>query len=220
MTMNSILKRQLADMRQKILEQLKLDGPMTADELSEALGISSMGIRQHLKALEHDELIAHERVQRGMGRPSFVYSLTKIGDEIFPRAYAQMTNSLLDALIDLEGEEGIDRLFAKRTEKLRAEYEKRMEGMSLEEAVDELAKIRTEEGYMADWVALDDGSYVLMEHNCSICKIAEQCSQACTFELKLFQKVLKNARVSREEHMIKGDRMCSYVIQPKGKNGK
>ena len=197
-----------------------MNGPRTADELSEALGISSMGIRQHLKALEHDDFIEHEMVQRGMGRPSYVYALTEQGDELFPRTYLEMANSLLDALLELDGQDGIDRIFEQRTENLQDEYKRRMDGKTLQGAVEELAKLRTEEGYMADWEAFEDGSYRLREHNCSICKIASKCPSACAYELKLFQQVLENAEVKRDEHMIKGDRMCSYVIKPKEPNSK
>ncbi|MBI1730066.1 transcriptional regulator [Candidatus Acetothermia bacterium] len=211
--MEAVVKRQLQETRRKILEFLKLHGPLTADELGEKLCISSMGARQHLKALEHDDLIQHEMEQRGMGRPSYIYSLTTMGDELFPRAYPQMANSLLGALRALDGEEGIERLFKKRTENLLKEYQLRLDNKSLAECVQELAKIRTEEGYMAECEKIDDESFMLREHNCSICQIARECSQACMYELKLFKMALPQAKVTRQEHMIKGDRMCTYVIR-------
>jgi iron-sulfur cluster biosynthesis transcriptional regulator SufR len=215
--MEAVVKRQLQETRRKILELLKLHGPMTADELSEKLCISSMGARQHLKALEHDDLIQHEMLQRSMGRPSYLYSLTTMGDELFPRAYAQVANSFLDAVRALDGDEGIERLFKKRTENLLKEYQKRLDSKSLAERVQELAKIRTEEGYMAECEKIDEESYMLREHNCSICQIASECSQACTYELKLFKMALPDAKVTRQEHMIKGDRMCTYLIRKEKK---
>lgn len=203
--------------RRRILELLKLQGPMTADQLAKELGITAMGVRGHLIALERHGWIGHETQQRGMGRPSYMYSLTDIGDELFPRTYPQLVNSLLDALGSLWGEEGIERLFAKRTERLTAQYRLRLADKSLEERVKGLAQIRTEEGYMADWERRDENTFILREHNCSICQIARRCAQACSHELELFQRVLADADVSREKHMLKGDRVCAYVIRRKSK---
>lgn len=213
--MEAVARKQMQEKRRKILELLKIKGPMTADQLSEELNISSMGTRQHLKALEHDDLIEHKTQQTGMGRPGYIYSITELGDELFPRAYSQMANSILEAIKLLDGEDGIDRIFEKRTESLERQYRMRMDGKSMEEQVQELALIRTEEGYMADWEKIDPNAYLLREHNCSICKIAEEFPQACKYEMQLFQKVFKDAKVTREKHMIKGDQMCTYRIERK-----
>ncbi len=203
--------------RRRILELLKMKGPMTAHQLAGELGITSMGARGHLIALERHGWIGHETQQRGMGRPSYMYFLTDIGDELFPRTYPQLANSLLDALHSLTGEEGIEQLFAQRTERLTAQYRLRLADKPLEERVKELAQIRTEEGYMADWERIDENTFILREHNCSICQIARRCAQACSHELELFQNVLNDADVSREKHMLKGDRVCAYVIRHKSK---
>lgn len=207
------MEPQMQDTRRRILQFLKLKGPMTADELSRALHITSMGVRRHLATLERDGLIRYQTEQRSLGRPSYLYSLTEQGDELFPRTYSQMAANLLDAIRTLEGEEGINRVFERRTQGFEAQYRARMDGKSLEDRVKELAQIRTEEGYMADWEKLDEDTFVLREHNCSICQIARRCSQACRYELELFQRVLDDAAVSREKHMIKGDRVCEYVIR-------
>lgn len=199
--------------RRRLLELLKRAGAMTADELAEELEITSMGVRQHLQTLERDGLVTHDCEQRGMGRPCNVYQLTDDGDELFPRTYAQMANALLGAARQLDGESGVNRLLEARNEKLEAQYQGRMADKGFAERVGELARIRTEEGYMADWEQLDEDTFVLREHNCAICQIAKQCTQACAYELKLFQKVFGDATVRRETHMIQGDSTCTYVIE-------
>jgi predicted ArsR family transcriptional regulator len=126
-----------------------------------------------------------------------------------------LANSLLDAMRAVDGEGAIDRVFEKRTDWLEAQYRSRMAGKSLAEQVKELAQIRTQEGYMADWEKLDDETFLLREHNCAICQIARRCAQACRYELDLFQRVLPEAEVTRDKHMIKGDLTCTYVIRRK-----
>jgi iron-sulfur cluster biosynthesis transcriptional regulator SufR len=213
--MEALTERQMQETRRRILQLLKLKGEMTADELSQALKITSMGVRRHLTMLERDGLIRYETAQRGMGRPSYLYSLTPLGDERFPRTYAQLANSLLEAIQALQGEVGIERIFEKRTEWLESQYRARLAGKDLEGRVAELARIRTEEGYMADWEKRDVDTYLLYEHNCAICQVASRCSSACSYELELFRRVLADAKVDRETHIIKGDRMCTYVIRRK-----
>ena len=207
------LGRIKSETRRKILELLKLRGPLTADQLAKELEMTPMGVRGHLTALERDGLIAYRMEKRPLGRPAHVYALTEQGDELFPRTYPQLAGSLLDAMKALYGEESIERLFEKRNESLAAQYRARLDGESLKERVAELAQIRTEEGYMADWEALDDETFYLKEHNCAICQIARRAPQACQAELELFQQALPDADVRREQHMIQGDRMCTYVIR-------
>lgn len=201
--------------RRKILEFLKFNGTMTADELSEALGITAMGVRRHLTTLERDGLIHYKTAQRKMGRPSYLYSLTEHGDELFPRTYAQFADSLLETIRAVDGEAGVEKLFDQRTELWEREYRVRMTKKTLQERVAELAKIRTEEGYMADWEQLDRETFLLREHNCAICQIAKKCATACSHELALFRRVLDDAEVTREKHIMKGDGACIYLIQPK-----
>jgi iron-sulfur cluster biosynthesis transcriptional regulator SufR len=201
--------------RERVLHLLKLKGSMTADQIADELGITSMGVRRHLITMERDGLLQYRVKQRGQGRPGFVYSLTERGDEFFPRTYPQWANSLLDTVRALDGDKGVERLFDKRTEELSRQYRQRLLGKNLQEKVTELAKIRSEEGYMADWEALDEKTFVLREHNCAICLIAKQYQSACSHELDLFKKALTDADVIREEHIVKGDKMCTYLIQAK-----
>jgi predicted ArsR family transcriptional regulator len=213
--MAAISERQMRDVRHRVLGLLKLKGSLSAGEMSQDLEITYMGVRQHLTLLERDGLIRHHTEQRGRGRPTYVYSLTESGHERFPRTYPQLANDLLDTIRALDGEDGIERVFGKRTEWLEARYKARLVDKRLEDQVRELAQIRTEEGYMAGWEKLDGNSFVLWEHNCAIRQVARHCAQACSHELELFRRVLDSAEVTSEAHMMAGDRACAYRIRPK-----
>lgn len=204
---------QTPETRRRILELLKSNGAMTADELSEALKITAMGVRRHLATLERDGLIHYKTVPKKIGRPSYLYLLTEQGDELFPRTYAQFANSLLESLRALEGDPGLQRLFAQRTAVLEDQYRARLaQKKTLAERVAELARIRTEEGYMA-YGERHENIFLLHEHNCAIRQVAQQCLAACHAELELFQRVLDDAEVTREAHIARGDRVCSYRIR-------
>jgi predicted ArsR family transcriptional regulator len=212
--MDSSLNSQSHATTYKILYLLKVSGPKTVKELAEALAISLMGIRQNLISLEGAGWIRHYQEQRRLGRPHFVYALTEQGDEQhFPRIYAQEMIGLLKAIQDLEGTAGLDRIFEQRTEQLVTEYRARISSEDLEERVEGLASIRTEEGFMAEWERENENSFVLREHNCAIYQVASCCEQACIFEHELFCRVLDRANVTRERHILSGDLTCTYIIQ-------
>jgi predicted ArsR family transcriptional regulator len=77
----------------------------------------------------------------------------------------------------------------------------------------QLARIRTEEGYMAEVKADGRGSFLFVENHCPICAAATACQGFCATELDLFRTVLGPAvSVSRAEHIVSGDRRCAYRI--------
>ncbi len=199
--------------RRQILDLLKKRGGMTAKELGDALGITSMAVRRHLAALERDDLIAAATVRRPMGRPSFVYSLTALADDLFPKNYPQLAISVLDDIRALDGDAKIDLLFKRREDRLFAAYSPDMEGKDLEGRVIELTRIMDENGYLSDYTRLD-GSFRLTWHNCAIYKIAQHCPEACEHHLSLVSRLL-NAEVVREAHSVKGDPSCSCVVRPR-----
>ncbi len=76
----------------------------------------------------------------------------------------------------------------------------------------ELARILDEDGYLASWEALPDGSYRIVEHNCAVLDVAERYGQACTSEIAFLRQALPDARIERVSHMINGAHSCAYQI--------
>jgi predicted ArsR family transcriptional regulator len=172
-----------------------------------------MAVRRHLSALERDDLITATTVRRPMGRPTYVYTLTPLADDLFPKNYPQLTIGILDDIRALDGEEKLDQLFQRREERLAAAYVPRMAGKSIDERVQEIAHIFDENGSLAEWQS-EDGTYRLTWHNCSIYKISQRFPQACQHEESLLKRLL-DADVARVEHQAKGDSCCTYIIKPR-----
>lgn len=210
--MREAIQRQMQSTRREILMTLKKRGGMTADELSEVLGITAMGVRRHLMTLERDGLVQYDTVQRGVGRPSYVYSLTELADDLFPKNYDQFANELLKIVEMLDGEEKIEELFAKRMERLEAVYAPHLGHKDLADQIAELTRIQNENGYLAEWEQLDDETFVFIEHNCPIAKVADTCHFACDYEVKLLNKLLDADKIEREDHMFSGGVGCKYRI--------
>jgi len=198
--------------RKVLLNMMKTRGALSVGEMAKELRITEMAVRRHLNTLERDGLIETKLSRQAMGRPTHLYSLTMLADDLFPKNYHHLT---LDLLGELEAEEGSDmigRLFERRKEKLFAKYGERMEGKALPERVMELADIQNKNGYMVQLERQDEGEFVLTEYNCPIAQVAGQYNEACQCELTLFEKLL-DADVERTECLTKGGAKCTYVIR-------
>ncbi len=197
--------------RRQILSLIKRRGPMTVQELSRSLEITPMGVRQHLAILERDGHVASSGVRRGQGRPSRMYSITAEGDKMFPRTYEQIATALLDDLAAMDGDAKVTELFEHRRKRQVEQYRGQMGGKELAEKVAILARLRDEEGYLAECSQQDKDTFVLIEHNCAIRAVADAHRQACACELALFAEAL-GAEVVRTDHILAGAPHCRYVI--------
>ncbi|MCC7354194.1 MAG: transcriptional regulator [Anaerolineae bacterium] len=199
--------------RHKILVLLRKHDSMTAAELGRALNLTSMGVRRHLNTLLRDGLVGYRRVQRGLGRPSFVYSLTTLADDLFPKNYPALTNELLRYLELLDGDEKVEQLFQRRGERRLRQAQARLAGKDLAAQVAELARILDEDGYLAEWEQLDADTWFVREFNCAVRMVAEQYQEACGSEIEFIQAALPEAEVTREHHIMAGDGHCGYRIR-------
>ena len=197
----------------KILLLLKQRGGMTTAELAKPLGLTSMGVRRQLSRLESDQLVAYETVQRGKGRPSYVYHLTAQAETLFPKNYAALTNELLGYLAQTDGAAAVESLFARRAQRRIADARAALQGLPLADQVARLAQILTDDGYLAEWRQSAPGTFLLSEHNCAIHDVAAEFRAACGSELIFLQAVLPDASVTRIYHLLSGQLMCAYRIE-------
>src|SRR5919206_1888289 len=200
--------------RRAITKLLKTDGPIDSAQLAQRLGLTAMAVRQHLYALQREGLVTSEERPVPIGRPAKFWRLTREADRLFPEAYAELSVALIDSVKDAFGDEGLERVLTSRCARQKTDYKKRIRpGDSLERKLQELAKVRSEEGYMAEVRREADGSYLLVENHCPICAAANACQGFCTTELDLFRSVLgPGVAVERAEHIIRGDQRCVYRI--------
>jgi predicted ArsR family transcriptional regulator len=203
-----------APTRRAVLDLLKREGPQTVAQLGAALGLSGVGVRRHLEVLEHVGLVRQSTRPQGRGRPAYVYALTEMGHDLFPRNYHQLVAQLLEAAASELGPEAVERLFDHRQQELAELYARRTRGRSLPELATALAAIQDENGYMADCHQTDDGRWLVREHNCAIARVAGAWPTACSHELALFRELAgPGVDVERVAHIQAGDPVCAYVLR-------
>ena len=199
--------------RRRIVKLLKTEGAMDSASLGARLHVTPMAVRQHLYALQQEKLVSAEERPVPVGRPAKYWKLTKDAERLFPDAYAELNAALMTSVQDAFGPDGMVRLLDARAARQRAEYGSRITASApLAKKVQELAKIRAEEGYMAE-VKRDGAGFLLIENHCPICAAATACQGFCASELDLFRSALgPGVSVERAEHIISGDRRCVYRI--------
>ena len=200
---------------EKIVQLIKLNGAMTVKALANKLSLTTMGVRQHLQVLENEAELIFEDKKAPRGRPTRYWSLTSKTHSHFANGHEELTVQLIESVKTIFGDEGLNKLIEHREESSLELYQNLLTNhTNLFNKLNALAKIRSDEGYMAT-VEEDGNNYWLLENHCPICAAAAKCLSFCRSELTLFQVLLKNeALVSREEHIIEGARRCAYKIIP------
>jgi predicted ArsR family transcriptional regulator len=202
------------DKAERILFLLKTRGALTAAVLAKTLRITPMGVRQHLARLASEDLVVHADARAGIGRPKRHWRLTEKAGARFPDGHAQMTVELLAAVRAVFGNAGLDRLIAERERETLGRYRQALRGArTIADRTHRLAKLRTEEGYMAESISTPDGSILLVENHCPVCAAARSCQGLCRSELDIFRAMLPGASVERVDHVLAGARRCAYRIE-------
>ncbi len=208
--------------RRRLQHLLKQNGPSDATALAAELGLSAMAVRQHLYALQAEQLVGYQEQARPVGRPAKLWSLTAAADALFPDAHAELTVGLIESLTTAFGPGGMDKLLRERARTQIEAYRRRLgDAADLKNRLAELVAIRTREGYMAALEESGDNGtggeagYLLVENHCPICAAATACQGLCAMELEVFQAVLGNdVRVERTDHILAGARRCAYRVSP------
>ena len=204
-----------SDPKRKILYYLKIMKQAGLKDLSKVMKISRMAVHKHLSDLQDRGLVESVEIRKGVGRPTMQYSLSSTGKTAFPKSYGEIATHALDYLEKKMGKDAVESVLRERQQELLDKYSVRMKDMKFNERVKELARIRDEEGYIAE--AKKDrkrNSHTLLEYNCPIIMIAEKHWEACSIETELFEHVL-DANVEVTHRAAKGDSICKFLINEK-----
>lgn len=197
--------------REKIILLLKRKGPLSIEELSRELNITSMGIRQHLLSLEKRGLIGYVTKRQGIGRPAFLYNLTNKAEELFPKAY---DNFIINVFKDIERNEGhdkIENIFKWRKNRLLKDIRESLSDKNtFHEKIIGFKDLLSSKGYFVE-LSEDNNNYILKQFNCPIYKLAKEFRDACRYELQMY-KELFGKDVTREECLADGNFSCTYSI--------
>ncbi|WP_235324520.1 helix-turn-helix transcriptional regulator [Pedobacter lusitanus] len=195
---------------------LKTRGALTASAIAQELGMTKEGARLQLLKYTDEGLIQSENESSGVGRPKQLFSLTASGNSKFPDTHAELTVKLISMIRSTLGDNALQAIMDVGEQSGKDRYMNELSSINdLEGRVAKLTEIRSLEGYMAEYSKDDDG-YLFVENHCPICAAATSCQGFCSGELNVFRFVLgENVDVNRLDHIVSGDRRCSYRINYK-----
>jgi predicted ArsR family transcriptional regulator len=206
--------------RERVVRSLLSDGPATAAELSERLGITAAGVRKHLEALEAaGDVVAGDRPPFGpmpgprRGRPARIYALTDTGRSRFEQAYDDLAVSAL-RFLDQVQPEALEEFAHRRAAELEERYRPELEKIhdSRQRAV-RLAELLTADGFAA---SVEEGPTAVVQvcqHNCPVAQAAHEFPQLCDAEAAAFARLL-DTNVTRLATIAHGDGVCTCLVSP------
>jgi predicted ArsR family transcriptional regulator len=200
--------------KKKLLYYLKIMQQAGLEELANVMKVSRMAVHKHLALLQNRGLVEGIETRGGVGRPRMVYQLTSQSKTVFPKSYSAIATHALDFIERNMGKEAVKKVLRERQSELFDNYYKRLKDLDFDKQVKELARIRDEEGYIAESKkgSKSGGRHVLLEYNCPIIHIAEKYWEACSTETELFEKLL-GADIETTHRAAKGDLICKFVIK-------
>ncbi len=197
-------------LRGRILLELKRDQPLTAAILAQRFDVSANAVRRHLKELESEGLVGHDREQRGQGAPAHLYRLTAEGEGIFPKQYEQALTDVLEFVAETKGREEVRRIFAERFRALGERLHRGLAGASLEERAQAVVEVLSSQGFMAEWSS-DGDRLTIAEHNCAVQAVAQRFPEICQAEVEFLESVLQTD-VERKAYIPRGCNACEYSM--------
>ena len=193
--------------RRRLLEALKRLGSATLQEAAADLGLSRETVREHLNALGADGLVERAGSRRGgAGRPEILYRLAARAERLFPRRDGEVLQELAAYLLERGGEAELRRFFERRAGTRLAAARRRLAGLRGRRRLDEVARILSDEGYMAEVV----GGTLRLAH-CPIRGVVDVTHLPCRAELAMVESLL-GRKLRRTDYLPDGGVSCSYRL--------
>lgn len=193
--------------RRRLLDALKRRGPSTLLEAAADLGLSRETVREHLNALAAEGLVVRAGARRGRpGRPEVLYRLTERAEVLFPQRAGEVLAELAAFLLAEGGEAALKRFFAKRAAARLEGARARLAGLRGRKRLEAVAKILSEEGYVAEAV----GGTLRLCH-CPIRTVVSVTRLPCRTELAFVAQLLGRP-LARADYLPEGGTACSYRL--------
>ena len=201
--------------RGRILEELAT-APRTARDLAKKLGIQESAARGHLGRMEERGLVVPTFRREGVGRPRKRYALTGQGQELFPKKYDLILDTVVDELLAREGEGFVSALFAESARRMASAVAKEIpKGGTTEEKARRLVGALNQLGFRCSVEKTTDGHLRIVRTNCIFrhSALAHPYLLCDVFDKNLTESLLGEVGVDLEDSIGRGGMRCTHLIQ-------
>jgi len=201
--------------RGAIVQLLLEDGPITAGEIGERLGISAAGVRRHLDALmdagDAQSSAAAVWQHNGRGRPAKRYRLTAAGRAKLGHTYDDLAVAAMRQLREIGGDDAVRTFARRRIDSILAGV---TDGpRDVESTADRVAGALTKAGYATTTTPVSGPIHgiQLCQHHCPVSHVAEEFPELCETEREAFAEIL-GTHVQRLATIVNGDCACTTHV--------
>jgi DeoR family suf operon transcriptional repressor len=196
--------------RERVLHTLLTREKCTINELAEAVDINPISVRHHISRLEADGLVTSAEERHGVGRPRRHYYLTEKGRERFPSRYIRLMLRLLEQLKETMPASMVGQLFSQMARDLASDYTAELEGLTMEERLNQLTRLMSAEGFTVEWEQ-QGNEYNIRESNCPYYHVGQNHPEVCSVDQTLISTLLA-LPAHKVTCMLHGDTSCTYVV--------
>ncbi|MGP8077280.1 MAG: helix-turn-helix transcriptional regulator [Thermoplasmata archaeon] len=153
--------------------------------------------------------------REGVGRPRKRYVLSPSGQELFPKKYGMILDTVVNELLDREGEGYVSEVFAKAGERMaRAVAQELPRSSSMDERAHHLVLALNRIGFGCTSERTPNGRYRIVRTNCVFRQSAlSHPFLLCeVFDKHLTEALLGEVGVDLEESIGRGGVRCTHLI--------
>ena len=210
--------------RDRVIQAISEDGPITATALAKRFGLSTPAVRRHLEALGDAGLIeSHDAPSgrhRGRGRPARAYVVSDRGHNALESDYDHLATEALRFLEQHSGDVAVRAFAEQRVGELEQRYAAELEevGDDLAARVEALVTALTRDGFAASArpVAAPGATgpltgIQLCQGHCPVQHVAREFPQFCDAETDAFSRLL-GVHVQRLATLAHGEHVCTTFV--------
>jgi predicted ArsR family transcriptional regulator len=214
--------------RDRVLQSVLRQGPVSAAELGESLGFTPAAVRRHLDALSREGLVEVKLTANqpaGAGRPARRYVRSHRGQRKLGNDYLDIATEALTELGKAAGPAAVDAFAARRFADMERRYRPVVDaaGDSLARKAAALSEALNDDGFVASTrdVGLNQPnatmlSIQLCQGHCPIQDLAREFPVFCEQETQVFSRLL-GVDVRRLSTLASGGHVCTTHI-PMGRH--
>jgi predicted ArsR family transcriptional regulator len=191
-----------------LMELLRIAGPLSVTELSDAMEVTPTAIRQRLVRLLGQNAIQREALRHGRGRPKHRYWLTEKGLRQTGSNFTDLAVTLWQEMLKTASLELQRETLRQIARALAAGYANQIHGNTPEERMRSLAELLQQRQIPVS-VDIVSGHPVLTEHACPYPKLAEQDQGICSVERMMYSELLGQP-VELKECRLEGGTECRF----------
>jgi predicted ArsR family transcriptional regulator len=199
--------------RQQILDFLRSEGEGSVRDLADHLGLTSTGVRQHLTVLEREGFVVSRELRGKVGRPALSYSLTSVGEALFPKSYDRLARALLAAARETLDADTFATMLRRAAAPLAAPHLESLEGLPPAERVAAACEVLRTWDLVADWERDANGDFLLHERTCPYLEVAREDRASCAIDVA-FVEHLTGMHAELTCCQMRGDDDCTYRMRP------